>query len=212
MLENDAWFVWAAQIINFLILVALLRKFLYRPVLEAIESRQQEISARVAEAAQTRQEANELAAACREQERELSTTREKMLSEASQEVEAWKRKALDRTRAEVEAAQALWWDALQRDRDRFLRELRERAGRQVHQVARHVLRQLADTNLEQQLVAVFLDRLRSLDQSTRDRMLAGRAEMSHADPHKRVAAFRQSASGNPRQLAERIWRSKADSI
>jgi F-type H+-transporting ATPase subunit b len=178
MLENDAWFVWAAQIINFLILVALLRKFLYHRVLEVIASRQRDISARVAEAEQSRHEAEQLAASCREREQELDATRDKIHAEALQEVDAWKQAALEQARAEVEQAQSHWWDALHRDRDRFLKELRERAGRQVHQVARHVLTELADTNLEQQLLAVFLDRLKSLDEATRDRMAASRSKDS----------------------------------
>ena len=178
MAGNDAWFVWAAQMINFLILVALLRKFFYRPVLEAIDNRQQEISVRIEQAEHTRQEAEQLAATYSEREQELATARDTMFAKARQEVEAWKQDALAEARAAVDASQSRWWDAMHRDRNRFLQELRERAGRQVHQVARHVLRELADANLEQQLVAVFLDRLTSLDQPARDRMQNGQSEAS----------------------------------
>ena len=150
---TDAWFVWAAQIVNFLILVALLRKFLYRRVLEAIASRQQDIAARVAEAEQTRREAEQAG-------RDLPGTRTGTQSRPRHDV----RRGPARSRP-VEAKgprtgpatksmqiQARWWEALDRDRGRFLKELRERAGRQVHQVVRHVLSELADANLERQLV------------------------------------------------------------
>ncbi len=178
-MPNDAWFVWAAQIVNFLILVALLRKFLYRRVLEAIESRQQDIAARVKDAEQSREEADKLAASCREREQELKAARETMFDEARQDVVEWKQQALEQARNEVDEIQARWWEALERDRGRFLKELRERAGRQVHQVVRHVLRELADANLEQQLALVFTERLKSLDHATRERLAsAGTMETS----------------------------------
>lgn len=173
---TDAWIVWAAQIVNFLILVALLRKFLYRPVLDAIASRQQEISSRVEQAEATRQEAEQLGRACREQEQELAEARDRILAEARQEVETWKQEAIADARAEVDATQSRWWEALHRERERLLKELCERAGRQVHQVARDVLTELADANLERQIVHVFLDRLSSLDESDRSRMQNGQAD------------------------------------
>lgn len=178
MSGTDAWIVWAAQIINFLILVVLLRKFLYRPVLDAIASRQQEISARVEQAEETRQAAEQLAKASREREQELAETRDRMLAEVRQEVETWKQETVQEARAEVDATQSRWWGALHRERDQFLKELRERAGRQVHQVTRDVLTKLADADLERQIVSVFLDRFASLDQSARDRMRYGQSEDS----------------------------------
>ena len=40
------WFTVGAQIVNFLVLVWLLRRYLYRPVLAAIDAREQELAAR----------------------------------------------------------------------------------------------------------------------------------------------------------------------
>lgn len=176
---TDAWIVWAAQIVNFLILVALLRKFLYRPVLEAITSRQQEISSRVEQADATRQEAEQLARACREREQELAEARDRMLAEARQDVETWKQEAIAGARAEVDVTQSRWWDALHRERERLLKELCERAGRQVHQVARDVLAELGDANLERRVVRVFLDRLSSWDETAQDRMRNGQSQDSN---------------------------------
>lgn len=168
MLDNDALFVWAAQIINFLILVALLRKFLYRPVLDAIANRQREIASRVESAEKSEQKAEQLAASCRQKEQELEAARETILAEARQEIENWKQEALAQARNEVEQTQSHWWEALHRERERFLQQLRERAGRQVHQVTRHVLRELANADLERQMVEVFLDRLEAMDKSNEE--------------------------------------------
>jgi F-type H+-transporting ATPase subunit b len=46
------WFTVGAQAVNFLILVWLLKRFLYRPVLAAIDAREKKIAAQLADAAQ----------------------------------------------------------------------------------------------------------------------------------------------------------------
>jgi F0F1-type ATP synthase membrane subunit b/b' len=45
------WFTVGAEAINFLILMWLLKRFLYKPILDAIESREQKIAAELADAA-----------------------------------------------------------------------------------------------------------------------------------------------------------------
>ena len=51
------WFTVLAQIVNFLILVALMKRFLYGPLVAAIDAREQSIDTRLAEAARKEREA-----------------------------------------------------------------------------------------------------------------------------------------------------------
>jgi F-type H+-transporting ATPase subunit b len=51
------WFTILAQIVNFLVLVALMKRFLYGPLIAAIDAREKSIAARIAEAARKEQEA-----------------------------------------------------------------------------------------------------------------------------------------------------------
>ena len=44
------WFTVIAQVVNFLILVWLLKRFLYRPILDAIDDREQRIATKIASA------------------------------------------------------------------------------------------------------------------------------------------------------------------
>ena len=54
------WFTVAAQVLNFLILVWLLKRFLYRPILDAIDAREKRIAlAELADAAAKRTEAEQ---------------------------------------------------------------------------------------------------------------------------------------------------------
>ncbi len=51
------WITVVAQLLNFLVLVWLLKRFLYRPILDGIDAREVEISTRMAEATEARKKA-----------------------------------------------------------------------------------------------------------------------------------------------------------
>lgn len=57
------YFTFAAQIINFLVLVFLLRHFLYRPVIRSMKEREQKISDQLKDAEEKRIQADQLAEA-----------------------------------------------------------------------------------------------------------------------------------------------------
>ena len=78
------WFTFAAQIINFVILVALLKRFLYGPVLRMMDQREQRIAERMNDAERTRREADEEAEQLRRQQQQLEHQRETLLVQAGQ--------------------------------------------------------------------------------------------------------------------------------
>lgn len=53
------WFTVIAQIVNFLVLLLLLRRFLYRPILDAMQARERKVAERLESAAQERIRAEE---------------------------------------------------------------------------------------------------------------------------------------------------------
>lgn len=53
------WFTVGAQTLNFLILVWLMKRFLYQPVLDAIDAREQRIAQELADAAQKQAQAQQ---------------------------------------------------------------------------------------------------------------------------------------------------------
>jgi F-type H+-transporting ATPase subunit b len=52
------WFTVGAQLLNFLVLAWLLKRFLYRPILDALDAREQRIAAELADADAKRAEAD----------------------------------------------------------------------------------------------------------------------------------------------------------
>ena len=63
------WFTVIAQIINFLVLVALLKRFLYGRIIKAMDQREEKIAFRLADAERKRNEAEQEAQAYRKKNR-----------------------------------------------------------------------------------------------------------------------------------------------
>lgn len=162
------WFTIIAQIINFLILVALLRHFLYRPIIRAMENREAKIAARLAEAEQKSREAQTQIETYREKNQELETLRERRFSEVKKETEACRKEMLQKAREEVNEIQARWKESVQREKNSFLRELRRRVGEQACAVARNALADLAHSDLETLVIESFIKRFREMDPKERE--------------------------------------------
>lgn len=165
-------FTLAAQVVNFLVLVWLLKRFLYGRIVRAMDDREAEIAGRLNDASQARAAAEKEADLYRTRNRELDEQRERSLAQVKEEVEARRREMTEAARAEVEEAQAKWLEALTRERQGLVRDLRERVGEQVLAVVRRALKELAGAELEREAVTVFLARLRALPGDERDGIAA----------------------------------------
>jgi F-type H+-transporting ATPase subunit b len=164
------WFTVIAQIVNFLILVALLKKFLYGPIIRAMDSRASEISERLNNAQERENEAEQELESYRRKNEELDQKREELLHQAREEAEERKKELLKDARDEVEEKRSGWQEVLQREKVRFLDNLRSRIGDQVIALSRQTLRDLADARLEEQVLQVFLQRIENLDAGMREEL------------------------------------------
>ena len=156
------WFTVAAQIVNFLILVALLKRFLYGPIVAAMTAREGRIAAQLTEAQQKRQEAEQEEASLRQKIREIEEQRQEMLTEAGRQAEAHKQELFSQARQEVEQIRQKWAASLKREKETFLQNLKQRLAQEVVAISRRALQEMGNLELEQRLTEVFLDRLRQL--------------------------------------------------
>ena len=82
------WITVAAQIVNFLVLVWLLKRFLYRPILDGIDARERGITERMSEATRIREDAENAEADHRAEIARLKAGREGVIAEAREEAKA----------------------------------------------------------------------------------------------------------------------------
>ncbi|MBN2140231.1 MAG: ATPase [Desulfovibrionaceae bacterium] len=153
------WFTVLAQVFNFLILVLLLKRFLYRPIVEAMRRREERIASDLAEAERARDEAARREEDLRLEREALDQGRERVLAEARREAKVWRERALDKARAEIEAAREAWIRGLEEEKESFSRGLKVRLVRQVLMVCEKALKDLAGGDLESRLVESFIQRL-----------------------------------------------------
>lgn len=157
------WFTLLAQIVNFVILLFLLRRFLYKPILETMDQREQMIAAKLQDAEQKRAEAEQEAEQYRQQQQELDEKREEKLTEIHKEADARRKELLDKAQQEVEKKKQGWLEAVRREQDSFLQELRLRVGHEAAEVARRALQDLAGVQVERRIVDNFLSRIQALE-------------------------------------------------
>src|ERR1039457_7200635 len=104
------WFTVLAQVVNFLILVWLLKRFLYRPILDAIDAREKRIAKELADA-EAKKERDEF----QHKNEEFEQQRAALLSKATDEAKADRQRLLDEARKAADALSAKRQDALRSD-------------------------------------------------------------------------------------------------
>jgi F-type H+-transporting ATPase subunit b len=157
------WFVLFCQIFNFLLLVYLLKRFLYGRIIKAMDDREAKISARFAEAEEMKVKATEAAQTYDQKNQFLTEKAEQMLNEASLAAESKRKELMEKVREEVDTVKARWQDMLTREKEAFFQDLRSRAGQQIYATARRALMDLANADLESQIVDEFIRRVHDLD-------------------------------------------------
>jgi len=155
------WFTVFAQTVNFLILVWLLRRFLYTPVLNAIDAREKRIAAELADAAAQKEEARIEQEGLKWKSEEFERQRGVLMAQAAHDAEAAGRRLLEDARKESENLLARRRDAFSRDFASLKEEIRGRTCEEVLAIARKTLEDLASAALEEQMVNAFVRRCRA---------------------------------------------------
>lgn len=156
------WFTVGAQTLNFLVLVWLLKRFLYQPILHAIDAREQRIAAELAEAATKKAEAGQERAELDHKREEFDGQRAALLSKAIEEAKAERQRLLDEAREESESARTRREEALRQEQQSLGEEISRRTRDEVFAIARKAFGDLASASLEERMVEVLLQRLRAL--------------------------------------------------
>jgi F-type H+-transporting ATPase subunit b len=169
------WLTVAAQIVNFLVLVWLLQRFLYRPITDAMARREERIEGRLSEAREARAEVEAEAERLRAKQLDLEASQEDILREARQEADTMRKEMENDLRQEMEARRKTWENHLEEERDAFAARLRHQAGQQVIDIVGRVLHDYAGSDLAGQVVGTFVDRLEHFEAEARDKLDAAAA-------------------------------------
>lgn len=159
------WFTVVAQLVNFMILLVALKFLLYDRILEAMDERRTRFAERESETERYLGEAAQEAERIRADRRDLEANWEEMIEEARREVAERRRELLEEARAHVEVREGQWMESLRHSQERLLDQLQQETGERAIEITRRAMRDLADAEIEQKMVEVFLDRLVELEAS-----------------------------------------------
>ena len=149
------WFTVGAQAINFLILVWLLKRFLYKPILHAIDEREKRIAAELADAEAKEAEAQKERDDFQHKNEAFDQQRAALLSKATDEAKAERQRLLDEARKDADALRAKRQEALRSEADNLNQDISRWTQKEVFAIARKTLADLATTSLEERMGDVF---------------------------------------------------------
>lgn len=158
------WITVSAQIVNFLILVWLLKRFLYQPIIHAMERREQRIIDRLHDADERAAQADAKAAQYASQSEDLERNRNDIMAEARRQAGEEKRQLLAAARQEVDGIRGIWKRQVEDEKEEFTTELRRQLAETVQMVASRALADLASMELEERILDIFIERVESLDE------------------------------------------------
>jgi len=161
------WFTVGAQVVNFLILVWLLKHFLYRPILNAIDAREKRIATELADADAKKTEAQKERDEFQHKNEEFEQQRTALMNKTTEEAKTERQRLLDEAREAANALSAKRQETLRIDARNLSKAISRRTQQEVFAIARKALKDLAMTSLEERLAEVFIRRLREMDDKTK---------------------------------------------
>jgi F-type H+-transporting ATPase subunit b len=141
----------------------LLKRFLYKPILDAVDAREKRIAAELADADAKKAEAQKDRDEFQHKNEEFEQQRAALLVKATDEAKAERQRLLDDARNAADVLSARRQETLRSEAHNLNQAIRRRTQQEVFAIARKALTDLATTSLEERIGEVFTRRLRTMD-------------------------------------------------
>ena len=153
---NSTFFV---QIINFLILVALLRAFCYKPVVRMIHARQDKIAESLQKADDDAAEADKLLADYKAKLAAAQQKAEEIVANAEKRAASEREESVKRTREEIAQMKKAAEAEINRDRERGVEQLRAQMVALSMAAASKIIEKNMDAADNEQIINEFVSKL-----------------------------------------------------
>jgi F-type H+-transporting ATPase subunit b len=156
------WFTVIAQIVNFLVLVWLMKRYLYKPILQAIDTREKKIAAELSDGKSKMIEADKEKDEYQKKNDAFDQQKKKMMDQATSDAEAERQKLLDAAKKEAAGVKQKLEEASKELQENLNEEISKRTQEEVFAITKKALSELASTNLEEQSVGVFIRNIKAI--------------------------------------------------
>jgi F-type H+-transporting ATPase subunit b len=157
------WFTIIAQIINFLILLWLLKRFLYRPIIDGLDAREKKIAAILADAQSKETQAQALQKNYEQKLSEIEKERINSLSVATTAAETAAKTLLDAAHVDAEVLVKKRLEALQLEVSQLKHDVLLKSVNEIYAQCRKVISDLAGVELEHLMFDNLIQRLDNVD-------------------------------------------------
>jgi len=163
-----SWSTFLLEMINFLVLVWILKHFLYQPVLKVIARRRGEIDEQLDESRRLEAEAEQLKSDYENRLEDWEKERQRLRDELMKELETQRAQQLEALKAELSDEREKARVAESRRQADAARETEQQALQQAAQFAARLLGQAAGPELEARLTDIMLDELERISDKRAD--------------------------------------------
>lgn len=157
------WFEVFAQILNFFILLFLLNKFLFKPVMAAMERREEEISKTIKNAEAKFSEADVLVHDYEKKLSEIKNQEEIILTQAKKDAEEKREILLNQYKEEVLLKKQNFENDFNNEKADFVKEFRKFLAGYTLKISKKVLEPLSATDLEDKVFQGLIKNLENID-------------------------------------------------
>lgn len=156
------WFTVVAQILNFVVLVWILKRFLYQPVLKAMAERQKRVENDLLSANREKQAASQERNNYEAKNKDLDSKRQQFLSEAKEEAEREHTRLVEEARSEYRDLRKRWKKTLDNERDELEQNIKQNVQKEALVIAGQLVQDLADVDLQEHIAHRFIKKLKAL--------------------------------------------------
>lgn len=162
------WFTVIAQIINFLILVWLLKRFLYKPILDGIDARENKISRVISSAETKMKNAEALENQYKEKLTNIDAERSAIIELAKSEAQKVHLAAMQNAKVQADAFSIKRTAALNTEIQTLQNDVINKSVKEVFALSRKVISELADQQLQDKMLDKLLSHLNALNEEQHD--------------------------------------------
>lgn len=163
------WFTVIAQIINFLILVWLLKRFLYQPVLDAIDKREKMIAAQVLEAETKNANAQKEHLKYQKKNELFEKERTVNMNKVTEELKLEKERLFDEVKEESYELRTKFEESIKKQALEITASLKQKTTNEVFAIANKTLIDLADSNLEEKIMDIFILKIGKMNEEEKEK-------------------------------------------
>ncbi len=186
------WFTVIAQLVNFILLVWLMKRFLYAPILAAIDAREKKIKTQLADAKTQKEDAKKEHDDFSAKNADFDQHKKALMDAATADAQAERQKLLDAARTDAETLRTKQAKSLQEMQVSMQTDIAKKTEQAVFSITRKALADLASVSLESQSIVVFIERLDHLNPDEKQAFVA--AFQADKKPVQVQSAFALSAS------------------